>query len=385
MINAVHCPYFESRQCRSCQWLDRPYTQQLAQKEAELAHFLQPFSAPPFLPSLASAQSGFRNKAKMVALGTTTQTLLGILGPKAQPISLCACPLYPTDMQEVLQAVENWLSTLAIPPYDVKGRRGELKYCLLNRNEQGIFMLRFVLRSSAAISAIRDALPNFLASQPQIQTVSVNIQPLHAAIIEGPEEQILLGNPWLCQTLNDIPLYQRPKGFFQTNSTMAESLYATAAQWLKDLPIKEIWDLFCGSGGFGLHCLTPARTLVGIEIEEEAIACAKRSAEELGVQSQVSFRALDSGNFTDNKANTDGAIAVPDVIIANPPRRGLGQQLCNDLCTINPPYILYSSCNAQTLAKDLEHLPQYSLQKVQLFDMFPNTAHYEVLVLLARI
>ena len=324
----------------------------------------------------------------MVVLGTSSKPILGIISPKGRATSLCDCPLYPEDMQQILKDLETWLATLNIAPYDVKRRQGELKYVLLNRNEQGLFMLRLVLRSTIQIPVITAALPHLLATQAQIQTVSVNIQALHAAILEGPEEQVLHGDQWLRQTLNGIPLYQRPKGFFQTNPQMAAKLYATAAQWLSNLAVNEVWDLFCGSGGFGLHCLRPERRLTGIEIEREAIACATRSAEELGVLAQVRFSALDSATFAEHHSedeNQTARHATPDIVIVNPPRRGLGQALCHDLANINAPYILYSSCNAHTLAKDLHELGQYRIQHVQLFDMFPNTAHYEVLLLLTRL
>ncbi|WP_295872431.1 23S rRNA (uracil(747)-C(5))-methyltransferase RlmC [uncultured Zhongshania sp.] len=381
----MDCQHYNSYQCRSCQWLDTSYTQQLAKKEAELLALLAPLAPPPLLATVSSPQFGFRYKAKMVVLGSAKQVKLGILSPKGKPVSICDCPLYPEQMQSVLQALEDWLTTLNIAPYDIKRRSGELKYLLLNQNEVGIFMLRLVLRSEDSIPLITAALPALLSAYPQIETVSANIQAVHAAILEGPVEQLLQGTPWLRQTLNGIPLYQRPKGFFQTNPNVAEKLYATAARWLSTLPIHHIWDLYCGSGGFGLHCLTPERTLSGIEIEAEAIACAMRSAKELGIESKVNFRALDSAAFTDKKASNADTIAAPDIIIVNPPRRGLGSALCEDLCAINPPYILYSSCNPQTLAKDLIQLPSYRIQTVQLFDMFPNTAHYEVLVLLTRI
>jgi len=71
-------------------------------------------------------------------------------------------------------------------------------------------------------------------------------------------------------------------------------------------------------------------------------------------------------------------------VLVNPPRRGIGAELCDYLSRMAPQTILYSSCNAQTMAKDLTHLPDYHIERVQLFDMFPHTAHYEVMALLSR-
>jgi 23S rRNA (uracil747-C5)-methyltransferase len=327
-----------------------------------------------------SEPTGFRDKAKMVVLGSADNPKLGIINHLGQNISLCNCPHYPNKMKKLLGELELWLRQLAIAPYEVKNRQGELKFLLLNRNSDNQYMLRLVLRSKAAIATIDAALPSLLSNHPDICSVSVNIQAIPMAIIEGPEEHILSGDPWLRHHLNGINLYQRPKGFFQTNLAMAATLYATAKMWTAELEINTFWDLFCGSGGFGLHCLTPNRQLIGIEIEAEAIACAQRSAEELGLGQQVHFQALDSTLFA-----TENELLRPQLIITNPPRRGLGNKLCAQINQIAPNYLLYSSCNANTLAADLSALNGYRIERIQLFDMFPHTAHYEVLVLLSRV
>ncbi|ENZ3694360.1 23S rRNA (uracil(747)-C(5))-methyltransferase, partial [Escherichia coli] len=90
------------------------------------------------------------------------------------------------------------------------------------------------------------------------------------------------------------------------------------------------------------------------------------------------FQALDSTQFATGQGN------VPELVLVNPPRRGIGQALCDYLNQMAPDYIVYSSCNAQTMAKDIAHLPGYRIERVQLFDMFPHTAHYEVLTLLVK-
>src|SRR5699024_4869100 len=168
-----------------------------------------------------------------------------------------------------------------------------------------------------------------------------------------------------------------PQSFFQTNPVVASHLYATARDWVRQLPVHHMWDLFCGVGGFGLHCATPEMTLTGIEIAPEAIACAKQSAVELGL-TNLHFQALDSTRF----ATAQGE--VPELVLVNPPRRGIGKPLCDYLSTMAPRFIIYSSCNAQTMAKDIRELSGYRIERVQLFDMFPHTAHYEVLTLLVK-
>ncbi|HAZ53452.1 MAG TPA: 23S rRNA (uracil(747)-C(5))-methyltransferase, partial [Franconibacter helveticus] len=179
------------------------------------------------------------------------------------------------------------------------------------------------------------------------------------------------------ERVNGVPLWIRPQSFFQTNPMVAGKLYAAARDWVRALPVNHMWDLFCGVGGFGLHCATPEMTLTGIEIAPEAIACATRSAEMLGLK-KVHFQALDSTQFA------TGQGSVPELVVVNPPRRGIGIELCDYLSRMSPSFILYSSCNAQTMAKDISALAGYRVARVQLFDMFPHTAHYEVLTLLER-
>ena len=195
--------------------------------------------------------------------------------------------------------------------------------------------------------------------------------------MEGETEIFLTEQQALAERFNDVPLWIRPQSFFQTNPVVASHLYATARDWVHQLPVHHMWDLFCGVGGFGLHCATPEMTLTGIEIAPEAIACAKQSAAELGL-TNLHFQALDSTQFATGQGE------VPELVLVNPPRRGIGKVLCDYLSQMAPEYIIYSSCNAQTMAKDIANLPGYRIERVQLFDMFPHTAHYEVLTLLTK-
>ena len=374
----MQCEFFASGRCGSCGWLDRAYPDQLAAKDAELHALLDVHRPQAWLAPVASPEQGFRNKAKMAVLGDAAAPLLGIVNARGEAVSLCDCPLYPAPMQALLRYLEGWIAEAGLTPYRVDARRGELKFVLLTRSRaSGEFMLRFVLRSEAELPGLRRALPALLAAFPQIRVVSANLQPIHMAVLEGEREIALSEEQRLREVFNDVPLYLRPKGFFQTNPSVAEALYATARAWVRELPASVVWDLFCGVGGFGLHCATAQTRLVGIEVEAEAIACARASAEEIGLP-QVEFAALDSAEFVAQGRER------PDVVIVNPPRRGLGEALCERLVGVSPTHILYSSCNPTTLARDLARLTGYRLDRVQLFDMFPHTSHYEVLVRLSR-
>jgi 23S rRNA (uracil747-C5)-methyltransferase len=374
----MHCALYTAGTCRSCQWLEKPYPQQLADKQHHLQSLLAERDVAHWLAPIAGEQSAFRNKAKMVVSGSVERPLLGMLHRDGTPVDLSGCPLYPASFAPMFAVLKSFIARAGLTPYNVARKRGELKYLLLTEStHSGGVMLRFVLRSESKLAQLRAALPWLQQQLPQLRVISANIQPVHMAIMEGELEIPLTEQQALEEQFNQVPLYIRPQSFFQTNPKVAAELYATARDWVRALGIESMWDLFCGVGGFGLHCAQTDTRLTGIEISAEAIACARQSAKTLGLQ-QVNFQALDSTKF----ATAEGS--VPQLVLVNPPRRGIGKDLCDYLNQMAPGYILYSSCNAETMAKDIGMLPDYRIERVQLFDMFPHTAHYEVLSLLVR-
>ncbi len=129
----------------------------------------------------------------------------------------------------------------------------------------------------------------------------------------------------------------------QTNPTVASRLYATARDCAR-----AAGPALCGSvlrrWGFGLHCATPTMRLTGIEIAPEAIACARQSAAQLGLSNLCIFRRWTPTQFATHEAD------APQLVPVNPPRRGIGAELCDYLSRMAPPHIIYSSCNARTMA-----------------------------------
>ncbi|MFA3761577.1 23S rRNA (uracil(747)-C(5))-methyltransferase RlmC [Yersinia sp. 2544 StPb PI] len=372
----MHCAQYTAGRCRSCQWLDKPYPQQLADKQHHLESLLAGHPVVQWLAPVFGRENAFRNKAKMVVSGSVERPLLGMLHRDGTPVDLSDCPLYPASFAPVFTVLKTFIARAGLTPYNVARKRGELKFLLLTESTySGELMLRFVLRSETKLAQLRAALPWLQQQLPQLAVISANIQPVHMAILEGEQEVPLTEQQALPELFNQVPLFIRPQSFFQTNPQVAASLYATARQWVRELDISSMWDLFCGVGGFGLHCASTETQLTGIEINAEAIACARQSAQQLGLKN-VSFAALDSTRFA--TAETQ----VPQLVLVNPPRRGIGAELCDYLAQMAPEFILYSSCNAQTMAKDISLLADYHIERVQLFDMFPHTAHYEVLILL---
>lgn len=372
-ITAMHCGYFDRGVCRSCTRMGEPYGAQL---EAKLTHARDLLSAWPeaeWLPPIASRPEAFRNKAKMVVGGTADAPTLGILGTTQHGVDLSGCGILTPGLRAAFDPIKAFITLARIAPYDVAIRRGELKHVLLTESADGELMLRFVLRSTEALSRMQKHLPSLLAALPQLAVVTANLLPEHKAVLEGEEEIWLSGSETLAMRLGTTVLHLRPASFFQTNTEIARGLYLQARDWIDHAGA--ILDLYCGVGGFALHVAAPGRRVHGIELSAPAVESARLSASEAGL-TDVTFSVGD--------ATAVVATEVPDAIIVNPPRRGLGDQLCQTLQTSGAQTIIYSSCNAVTLAKDLAAMPAYRPSVIRLFDMFPQTDHYEVMVLLTR-
>lgn len=371
----THCPHFAAARCRSCAWIERGYSEQLADKQA-LAEARIRGPRLRWLPPLASATSGFRNKAKMAVGGTVEAPVLGLVDLKDHAVDLADCLLYPPALQAAFEPLRAFIRSAGIKPYALAERRGELKYLLLTIAPSGELGLRFVLRSREPLSRIEKHLPALRESLPALGPVSVNLQPEHKAVLEGDTELLLPGPDSLRMVLNGIPLHLKPRSFFQTHTGLAAALYAQAARWVAALKPARLLDLYCGVGGFALHCAPHAGELIGREISAEAIASAQRSATELGL-SNARFEVAD--------ASAAAAVAGDaEAILVNPPRRGIGAELCAAIEASPARTLIYSSCNVDSLAADLAHLPSFEPLEAQVLDLFPHTAHFETLVLLQR-
>lgn len=414
----VLCQLHDASLCRSCPNLDLSLAQQLQLKQSavqatlagqvETAAWLEPF---------ASAPSHFRNKAKLAVSGTTHAPVLGLVDRFDNGTDLTSCPLHVNEIKAALAPLTRAITRMGLQPYSIVKRRGELKHVLITASANGQLMVRFVLRSTAQLPAIRKGAPRLQSELPGLRVLSVNIQPRPAAILEGEREIILSQDSTLDMPLylpelgadgvvvnnkkSVLPLVLPPQSFFQTNSDVAAGLYAQARAWARDYAggqagaltgepgagrahsdatqsSQSIWDLYCGVGGFALALAQPGAQVLGVEVSAPAIDGARAAAAQLGLTSpQVRFEAGDA-SVLDASGQVYGH-DKPDLLVVNPPRRGIGE-LAASIEDSGIQRVLYSSCNPASLAKDLEVMSSYRIRRARLFDMFPHTNHAEVLV-----
>lgn len=413
----MDCAYFRAGLCRSCTWIERPYVRQLADKQAAVRQTLAEAGVADLGPGAAdgvwlapatSPETGFRTTAKMAVGGTADAPTLGILDADRRGVDLRGCPIVARPIREALPGIARFITACGLVPYDVAHRRGELKYVLITAAEDGSLLIRFVLRSRRQVGALRRNLGLLREWVPGAAVVTANIHPVHEAIVEGPEELALTERTALPLPVGDVVLHAGPRSFVQTNTNVAAQLYRQAARWIlagsagQGRPADEggagsalspagadradgwrpgeLWDLYCGVGGFALHAARAGVPCVtGVEISEQAIDAATESAADLGLTPPaVRFLAADAAAWARRQAHE------PDAVVVNPPRRGIGADLAGWLDASGVNRVVYSSCFPPSLARDLAAMPRLRPVAARLFDMFPHTAHAEVAVLLER-
>ena len=389
------CQLHDASLCRSCPNLDLPLAQQLQLKQSAVqATLADQVETATWLEPFASAPSHFRNKAKLAVSGTIHAPVLGLVDRFDNGTDLTSCPLHVNEIKAALAPLTRAITRMGLQPYSIVKRRGELKHVLITASANGQLMVRFVLRSTAQLPAIRKGAPRLQSELPGLRVLSVNIQPRPAAILEGEREIILSQDSTLDMPLylpelggdgvvvnnkkSVLPLVLPPQSFFQTNSDVAAGLYAQARAWARDYAGQWSWALYCGVGGFALALAQPGAQVLGVEVSAPAIDGARAAAAQLSLTSpQVRFEAGDA-SVLDASGQVYGH-DKPDLLVVNPPRRGIGE-LAASIEDSGIQRVLYSSCNPASLAKDLEVMSSYRVRRARLFDMFPYTNHAEVLV-----
>lgn len=377
----LHCGYFERGECRSCALIETPYGQQITDKESWCRETLAEAAPRIWLPTFASGVRDFRNRAKLAVGGSACHVTLGILDQEFHGVDLRDCGIQAPAIRAVIPVLADFLDGTGLEPYDVAARRGELKFVHVTAAPSGELMIRFVVRTQHGLDVLRSRKGPLSELVPDASVVSVNLLPEHKAVLEGSREEMFRGES-LRMNLDRVDLHLRPQSFFQTNTAVAIGLYNQVAEWVHAVEASNLWDLYCGVGGFALYCAGPTRRVTGVEVSEQAIESAKVSAAELGIDSR--FLSGDATEFAEANLAASTGVERPDCVIVNPPRRGIGARLSAALENSGVEHIVYSSCNPVTLAKDLARMPAYEVAQARIFDMFPHTKHLEVAVLLQR-
>ena len=201
--------------------------------------------------------------------------------------------------------------------------------------------------------------------------------------INDLDVHVFRGNDHIFEEMEGLRFKVGPKSFYQTNSEQAYNLYKVARDFAGLTGDELVYDLYTGTGTIANFVSRQARKVIGIEYVPEAIEDAKVNAEINGIENTLFFAGDMKDILTQDFINQHGR---PDVIITDPPRAGMHDDVINTILFAEPERIVYVSCNPATQARDLSLLSvKYAVKKVQPVDMFPHTHHVENVVLLEKL
>lgn len=390
--------------CGGCQWQMLPYKKQLEYKQQQVNDVLQRIGKvqlPAINPIIGATETKYyRNKLEYSfstkqfipeeqfrqiikdGLDKTSINQKSVAGfyakgvfDKVVEINRCYLQAEPTN--KIRNTIADFARKNNFRFYDFREHTGWLRNLMVRITTTGEIMLNIVL--AAYDEPKMKLLFEFvLSSFPEITTLLYTTNSKRNDSIFDLHPQVVKGNGFIIEKLEDFKFKISAKSFFQTNTLQAEKLYQTARNFAELNTNKIVYDLYCGTGSIGIFVSRQAKKVIGVEMISEAIVDAKENAA-LNNISNTSFYTGDVSDIcTEEFFATNGNA---DVVIVDPPRAGLTGELTQILLAIQPPLIVYVSCNPATQARDINLLAEkYSVEKIQPVDMFPHTHHIENVV-----
>ena len=386
---APACPAFG--RCGGCVWQHLAYPAQLAAKRARVAEAL---AQVPAVRAGAVAigevrpspqQLGYRSKGKYVVGAAGTHLVLGAYAPRSHHvIDTLGCKVVAPIIDEVATWIRGAAEAAQLVAYDEKTRAGELRYAVV-REAAGEVLVALVVTSSAPRAKLAQVAAA-LARHPAIRGVValVNDRRDGAIAPSGASVQVLHGHGHLVEQLAGVPVAVGAGEFLQVQRAQAAAMYGRVAELaLQAAPARpRAVDLFAGLGGIGLQLARGGATVVAVEIDRAAVAQLSRAAE----RAALSLTAL-AGDAGDLPAAVRAALGTaPDIVVVNPPRKGLGDGARALLVELAASTVLYVSCGPEALGRDLVELAQagWTPDAIEPFDLMPGTAQVETVVRLRR-
>ena len=383
----VEAPCAHYPACGGCRFQDLAYPAQLGAKEEQVRDALRRIGgiAEPPLEPIEAAESEFfyRNKLEYSFTQTPAGPTLGFhkAGRWDEVLEVEKCWL-TTDLGNAIRnAVREWAREERLEAYDQAEQAGYLRH-LVVREGRNTGQVLVQLVTAAGERFDRDQFVETLRRFPEVRSI-------HWAVNETPAEvtnlptTLLWGDEAIEEELSGLRFRVRPNAFLQTNTAMAERLYALAGEFAGLSGGETVYDLYCGIGTIGLTLASRALTVWGVEVSEESVACALENADLNGITNAAFF----AGETADSLAELAERAGNPDVVVVDPPRAGLSNKAVRRLGRLEAPKLVYVSCNPTTLASNVKALAAdwgYTLERTRPVDMFPHTPHVESVSLLTR-
>ncbi|MCG9911108.1 MAG: 23S rRNA (uracil(1939)-C(5))-methyltransferase RlmD [Flavobacteriales bacterium] len=291
------------------------------------------------------------------------------------------CLLQPEPSNQIRNGLREFTLKNNIPYYHIRSHEGFMRNLIVRNNQEGQVMV--IVAFAYEHPEWQQAVMHYLDSNfPQIVSLYQVVNTKLNDTLYDQDLQLYKGSPFLEEKLGDLRFLIGPKSFFQTNSRQGKRLYDITRNFAQLTGSELVYDLYTGTGTIACYVASEASKVVGVEYVPEAIEDAHKNAQLNGIENTAFFAGDMKDVLNDDFVATHGK---PDVIITDPPRAGMHDDVTRKILELSPSRIVYVSCNPATQARDLAILcEKYRITKVQPVDMFPHTYHVENVVLLER-
>ena len=390
--------------CGGCKWQCLSYEEQLKYKQKQVFDNLTRIGKvelPEFRPILGSEKTRFyRNKLEFtfsnkrwlteeevkqdVKYDQMNAVGFHIPGAFDKVLAIDKCWLQDDISNQIRNAVRDYAYAHNFPFFDLRTQEGLLRNIMIRTSSTGELMvvLQCKVTDDEGRRKMEEILQFMADSFPQITSLMYVINNKCNDTIGDLDVEVFKGNDHIFEEMEGLRFKVGPKSFYQTNSEQAYNLYKVAREFAGLTGNELVYDLYTGTGTIANFVARQARKVVGIEYVPEAIEDAKVNSEINGIRNTLFFAGDMKDMLTQDFINEYGR---PDVIITDPPRAGMHQDVVDVILFAEPKRIVYVSCNPATQARDLALMDgAYRVEAVQPVDMFPHTHHVENVVKLVR-
>jgi 23S rRNA (uracil1939-C5)-methyltransferase len=388
--------------CQSCKYINTDYKKSLATKyDAAIeamrqagvlghARLIAPEPSPRTFGYRTHAKLAVRPVAKCANPEKKSRFAIGLFAPGSHDvISVPECPLQKELMNKLISSLQFELDISQLTPYDEEALTGDVRYLAIRATgSKDNMMLTFVMTSDEHLEVIQEIVETLVEDGHPIASAHININSENTNTIFGPETITIFGDDTLPVQICGLNFELGPTSFFQVNPWIAEIIYRRVEQHAGRASNERqiAWDLYCGIGQLSLLLANAGYRVFGLEANPQAIKDAERTARLNDISNMPHFvaaRAEELGSVLPEWAQT------PQLIITNPTRKGLNEEVASHLRDVLKSHpesrLIYVSCEAETLAKDLKILQESGkqLRQLEAFDMFPYTEKLEWLAVIS--
>lgn len=380
------CPYFN--QCGGCVYRHITYDAEKAIKEQKVKDAVSRIGGideslvKPLLCSENSVR--YRNKAQFPAgVNKDGNVILGFYAFHSHRIVKCDdCLLQPEIFKTVMDITLEFMAETKQTTYNEITGKGKLRHLYIRYGEKTDELMVCYVVNGNGLKQEDLLVEKLKVKLPNLKSVVVNSNREKTNVILGNKNRTVYGKGYITDILCDLKFKISPLSFYQVNRTTAEILYNKAKEYAGLTGDEVLFDLYCGTGTIGLSMAKNCKQLIGVEVVPQAIEDAKENARENNIEN-ARFICADASQSA-KTLEQEGI--KPDVIIVDPPRKGLDKELIGTISRMSPKRVVYVSCDPATLARDLKIFDEYGYKTLEVtpVDMFPGTSHCESVVLLKQ-